>query len=285
MVPKGARRTSEFADAVKLEVDGNFAKALPILSKPSLQQGPLGDYAQYYQAFAEMRLGRPAEARRLFQALQSKSPVGYLVEGAALREAECDEALGDQAAALEVYERLAREQDDGARRSADAPGTRRRAVGRTDRADRGVHRASSTSFRSAISRRSPAPSSRVAAGRRRSPRAPTATGWSWDAPSGCSAPSATRRRARRSRRCGRVADGDDRELVQLRLAECDYFLKRRAQRARRRAGRTSTRRRGRARRCSSMRSPRASSATTPNTCASSAASSTSSRRRAGPKRR
>ena len=108
MVPKGAHRTSEFADAVRLEVDGSFAKALPILSKASLQQGPLGDYALYYQAFAEMRLGRPAEARRLFQTLQSKSPVGYIAEGAALREAECDEALGDQAAALEVYERLAR---------------------------------------------------------------------------------------------------------------------------------------------------------------------------------
>ena len=45
MVPKGTHRTSEFADAVKLEVDGSFAKALPILSKASLQQGPLGDYA------------------------------------------------------------------------------------------------------------------------------------------------------------------------------------------------------------------------------------------------
>ena len=97
MVPKGARRTSEFAEAVRLEVDGSFAKALPMLSKASLQQGPLADYALYHQAFAEMRLGRPAEARRLFQTLQSKSPVGFVAEGAALREAECDEALGDHA--------------------------------------------------------------------------------------------------------------------------------------------------------------------------------------------
>src|SRR4029453_5416698 len=108
MVPKGPHRTSEFADAVKLEVDGSFAKALPILSKASLQQGPLGDYALYYQAFAEMRLGRPAEARRLFQSLQSKSPVGDLAEGAGRGEAGGEEALGAQAAALEVYERLAR---------------------------------------------------------------------------------------------------------------------------------------------------------------------------------
>ena len=92
--------TNEFTSAVKLEVDGNFAKALPIVSQPSLQQGTLGDYALYYQGFAEMRLGRTADARRTFQALQAKPPVGYLVEGAALREAECDEALGDQAAEI-----------------------------------------------------------------------------------------------------------------------------------------------------------------------------------------
>src|SRR5207248_9403795 len=96
---------NDFASAVKLEVDGNFAKALPIMSQPSLQQGTLGEYALYYQGFAEMRLGRPAEARRTFQAVQAKPPAGFLAEGAALREAECDEALGDQAAALQIYER------------------------------------------------------------------------------------------------------------------------------------------------------------------------------------
>ena len=39
--------------------------------------------------------------------LQAGKPVSYLSEMAALREAECDEALGEQAAALAVYERLA----------------------------------------------------------------------------------------------------------------------------------------------------------------------------------
>ena len=104
----GRGTANEFAAAVKLEVEGNFGKALPIMMQPSLQKGPLGDYALYYQGFAEMRLGRTADARRTFQTLQAKPPVGYLVEGAALREAECDEALGDWAAALEIYERLAK---------------------------------------------------------------------------------------------------------------------------------------------------------------------------------
>src|SRR4051812_3505088 len=51
--------TALFLDAVRLEVDANFAKALPILSQSSLQQGPLGDYAVYYKGLAEMRLGHP----------------------------------------------------------------------------------------------------------------------------------------------------------------------------------------------------------------------------------
>jgi peptidoglycan lytic transglycosylase len=224
MVPKGAHRTSEFADAVKLEVDGSFAKALPILSKASLQQGPLGDYALYYQAFAEMRLGRPAEARRLFQALQSKAPVGYLAEGAALREAECDEALGDQAAALEVYERLARGKtttpDEVLIRLARAA----RAVGRTDRAVEAFMR---VVYEFPFGDLAPVASSELES----LPAPPIAAG--------------TNRYRLELGRAERLfgakryalarpvfetlrplADGDDRELVALRLAECDYMLKR-----------------------------------------------------------
>ncbi len=99
---------TQFAEGVKLEVDTNFAKALPIFSQKNLQQGPLGDYAIYYQGLAQLRLGRPADAKRTFESLAAKSPTGYLIEGAALREAESAEALGDQAAALEIYERLSK---------------------------------------------------------------------------------------------------------------------------------------------------------------------------------
>src|SRR5262249_10822661 len=54
---------TQFADAVKQEVDGNFARALPVFSQKALQQGPLGDYALYYQGLAELRMGRPADAK------------------------------------------------------------------------------------------------------------------------------------------------------------------------------------------------------------------------------
>ncbi len=98
---------NEFVTAVKLEVDSNFARALPILSQSAIQEGVLGHYATYYQGLAELRLGRPADARRTFQSLAAKRPVGYLVEAVALREAECAEAVGDQSGAMEIYSRLA----------------------------------------------------------------------------------------------------------------------------------------------------------------------------------
>src|SRR5262245_2812474 len=91
---------ADFTQAVKLEVDNNFARALPILSQAALQQGTLGHYSEYYKGLAELRLGHAAEARRTFQALAARPPVGYLIEAVAQREADADEALGDVGAAL-----------------------------------------------------------------------------------------------------------------------------------------------------------------------------------------
>ena len=78
-------------------VDGQFAKALPILSQPLLREHPLGEYVQYYKGLAELSVGRTTDARSTFQALVASGPAGYLWEAAALREAESDEALGDSA--------------------------------------------------------------------------------------------------------------------------------------------------------------------------------------------
>ena len=77
---RGAPRTAavnDFVAGVKLEVDSNFARALPIFLQPSVRQGTLGHYAEYYQGLAELRLGRAADARQTFQALAAKKPVIY----------------------------------------------------------------------------------------------------------------------------------------------------------------------------------------------------------------
>jgi len=225
MAPKSARRgANEFADAVKLEVDGNFAKALPILSKPTLQQGPLGDYALYYQAFAEMRLGRPAEARRLFQALQARPPVGYLVEGAALREAECDEALGDQAAALEVYERLARSKTTAPDEVLMRLGRTARAVGNADKAVDAFMR---VLYEFPFGDLAPIANNELET----LPAPPMAAGTNrYKLELGRAERLFGGKRYAQARPVFEtlrpLAQGDDQELVALRLAECDYMLKR-----------------------------------------------------------
>src|SRR5262249_54014470 len=112
MVPeRGRARTvaqANLAAAVKLENEGNHARALALLQSPATRQdGQLAAYAEFYKGLALLRLGRVLEARTTFQSLQASRTVGYLAEMAALREAESDESLGDRAAALAVYERLA----------------------------------------------------------------------------------------------------------------------------------------------------------------------------------
>jgi soluble lytic murein transglycosylase len=215
---------TEFTTAVKLEVDNNFGKALPLLQQPSVQRGTLGHYAEYYQGLAELRLGRPADAKRTFQTLAGKSPVGYLTEAAALREAECDEALGDQAAAMEIYDRLAKMKttvpDEILMRLARAA----KAAGSTEKATEAF--------------------SRIVYEFPFSDLAPIASTELESLPIGPIAPGTNRYKlelGRAERLFGAkryaqarsafeglrgAAQGDDRELVQLRLAETDYFLKR-----------------------------------------------------------
>jgi soluble lytic murein transglycosylase len=224
---RGPVRTAalnEFAAAVKLEVDSNFAKALPMFMQPNLRQGPLGHYAEYYQGLAELRLGRAADARQTFQALAAKSPAGYLVEAAALREAECDEALNDQDAAMQVYERLSKTRttapDDVLLRLARSA----RAAGHPDKAADAYTR---LIYEFPFSELAPLaggeldglPIAPVAAGSNRFKlelgRAERLFG------------------AKRYAQARPVYDGlrsvarnDDRDLVLLRIGECDYLLKR-----------------------------------------------------------
>jgi soluble lytic murein transglycosylase len=215
---------NDLATAVKLEVDGNFARALPILTQPAVQQGTLGRYAKYYQGFAELRLGRAADARRTFQALAAANPVGFLVEAASLRDAEAAEALGDQAAALAIYERLAKGKTT-------APDDVLLRLGKSARATGNLEKASDAF-------------SRILYDFPFSDLAPIASSELETLPIGPIAPGTNRYKlelGRAERLFGarrytqarvafdglrQAAEGDDRELVQLRLAECDYFQKR-----------------------------------------------------------
>src|SRR5262245_27089334 len=91
---------------VKLAAQGQYSKALTAVLEPITQRGLLADYATYYAGVAQLRLQRPNDALKTFKALRERKLVGYLTELAALGEADADEALNDPAAAVAVYEKL-----------------------------------------------------------------------------------------------------------------------------------------------------------------------------------
>jgi peptidoglycan lytic transglycosylase len=225
---KGRARTAamkQFADAVKFEVDANYAKALPIFSQPSQQQGPLGHYAAFYAGLAQLRLGQAAEARDTFRALLAREPVGYLAEAAAVKEAESDEALGDQAAAIEIYERLSTMKttapDDVLMRLAKAA----RAAGNAEKASTAFAR---VYYEFPLSDLSPLASAELESLPNVQPIAPGNARYKLEFGRAERLFGSKRYAQARTAFEGlnRVAQGDEREIANLRLAECDYFLKR-----------------------------------------------------------
>lgn len=216
----------EFEEAVKLEVKEDFARALPILSKPALQQGVLGPYVLYYKGLAELRLGRAAQARDTFQSLADRSPVGYLTEAAALRQAESSEVLGDQAGALAVYEKLSKTPTTSPDDVLMRMGRAAKSVGDSEKAAMAFSRVyfefpfgDLADQAGAELAQLPNVYPTLSAGTNRYKlelgRAERLFGGKRYA------------QARSAfEEIRRVAPGDDRELVTLRVAECDYFLKR-----------------------------------------------------------
>jgi peptidoglycan lytic transglycosylase len=91
---------------VKLAAQGQYSKALTAVLEPITQKGILADYATYYAGVAQLRLQRPNEALKTFKSLRTRQLIGYLTEAAALGEASADEALNDPAAAVTIYEKL-----------------------------------------------------------------------------------------------------------------------------------------------------------------------------------
>ena len=97
---------ASFAVGVRLQAEGKDDQALPLLGAPALADTPLADYAAYYTALAELKLLRTNDARRHFAALSARKPSGFLSEAAALGEAEAAEAQNDYASAVRIYDQL-----------------------------------------------------------------------------------------------------------------------------------------------------------------------------------
>jgi peptidoglycan lytic transglycosylase len=97
----------EIAAAIRLVDKGEWTKALALLAQPSSQDGLLAGYAAYYTGLAQQTLKRHDEARRTFQQLIDRRPIGYLAEAAAIGEATSAEALDDFDDSVRALETLA----------------------------------------------------------------------------------------------------------------------------------------------------------------------------------
>ena len=214
-----------FAQAIQLVDQQSYAKALPLLMQPSVLFSPLGAYAQYYAAVAELRLDRPAQAQRLFRGVQARPPIGYLAEAAAIGEAEAAEALGDHRAALEIYDMLSKlpsaEPVDVLMRLANAA----KAAGDTARAADVFARVYYDFPTSESAPLAGAEYDALPGAQRLGPRTARYRLEFGRAERLFDARRYTDARAA-FQRLGPFAEGDDRELVNLRLAESDYFLRR-----------------------------------------------------------
>ena len=97
---------SSLNSAARLAADGDYSRALSLVSQPTAKDGPLGQYATYYAGLAQLRLKRASEALKSFRSLQGEKPVGFLLEASALGEAEAQEALEKPDDAVRIYDRL-----------------------------------------------------------------------------------------------------------------------------------------------------------------------------------
>jgi peptidoglycan lytic transglycosylase len=92
---------------VKRYKDGDYAGALALVTRPALAATALAPYAGYYTGLSQLRLGQLADARRTFDAVLDHKPAGYIAIAAALASGEAAEAAGEYAAAVRIYDRIA----------------------------------------------------------------------------------------------------------------------------------------------------------------------------------
>jgi soluble lytic murein transglycosylase len=224
MTDRASRSSSTFeplATGVKRFEDGDYDGALQLVSRPSLANTALADYASYYTGLAQLRLGRSADARRTFDAIIDRKAPGYVTIAAGLAAGEAAEAAGDFPAATRIYERIADQKAAVSEEVLSRLG--RAALAAGDRA-----KAAQAYIR--LYYEFPLTDAAVVAGQQLAALQDQFTRTSYK-------PDMTRaqllfgaKRFDEARAAFAAiqlaADGDDRELVNLRVAECDFYLKR-----------------------------------------------------------
>ena len=218
---RAGRRDTALTDAAAAYAAGNYAGALSSARRALAAGGPLETYAQYYVGVSNLRLSNPGEADKAFDAVLATKPAGYLSVAALIGKAEAAESRGDHAGAAEIYERLSTQKSVAPEeilsrlgRAALAAGNRQRAADAFVRvyyefplsdaaADAGSKLASLQDLVVKKDYKLDLGRAQILFGAKRYSEARSAL-----------------------QDIQRQTSGDDRELVDLRIAECDYFLKR-----------------------------------------------------------
>jgi soluble lytic murein transglycosylase len=227
-VPKRGKQAAEtaaqrFARGAKLVAAGDFAAGLPLVTGANLASTPLAPYGVYYSAVALHGLKRSSEADDVLTTLSKADLKGYLDEVVPLRLAEVALARGDARRAAEILDDLSDEKllapEEILTRlgfAEEAAGNRTKALDAYRRvyygyplalqavdAELGIERLETPALQ--------APD-RFKQELARAERLFTARRWA---------------QARAAFvPLARVARGDEKELVALRIAECDYYLNR-----------------------------------------------------------
>jgi soluble lytic murein transglycosylase len=213
---------ARLARGITMIEDGNFAGGLPLVTGGDLGSTPLAAYARYYAGVALLGLKRLSEAEAAFDSLDGHAD-GYLKEAVPLRMAEAAMAQGDPEKAADILEDLSNEKLIDRDAVLVRLGNALEAAGDLDKAFRVF---SQVYYESPLS--DEAVEAQAALERLQRPeRIP---------PDRFKLELARAQRLFDARRwaqaraayapLARVAQNDDRELVALRLAECDYYLDR-----------------------------------------------------------
>ncbi|HET7618658.1 MAG TPA: transglycosylase SLT domain-containing protein [Vicinamibacterales bacterium] len=223
LVPDKRERPGPGADnlgsAAKAFASGDYAVALRAANDTISADGPLREYGWLYRAQSQVRLARVDDAIRSFDELLSHGPAGYLGNAANIGKAEALAARGDQAGATAIFAQLAE--------------------GRTIAPDEVLLRLGQAAFAAGDNKSAADALLRVYYEYPLSDAAATAAtllatvpdqphSRGYQADLGRAQMLFGGRRYSDARDAFRAlrdqASGDDREIVDLRLAECDYFL-------------------------------------------------------------
>ena len=194
----------------------------PLLDGSIQAVSPLDEYVKYYAALADLDLDNFDRARKRLEDLRDEPLQGYLAEAAAIAEAEVAEAQSDYANALKIYEELSHEKTASPDEILMRAGHAATAAGDRSRAAEAYTRVYYEFPFSTLAMDARAELDRLQA---LEPLAPQNARFRLDLGRAERLFAARRSADAQSafEALRRYADGEDRGLIALRLAECDFL--------------------------------------------------------------